>query len=179
MKRRSLFGEVRWLEAGRQCYNAVLPAGQRRLRQMRADPAQAGRPAPSPGHTPSSAGLPSRPCGSAMAFPSTPLTTRWSPMALAPGRTRSSTPAWCTAPPPADAHRVPTERGSTTTSGVGTASAAKALPGGSRATAIRPAGDASRPARAQAGSTQASHSTRRVRGRCCPEAWVSPVPECV
>jgi hypothetical protein len=27
------------LEAGRQCYNAVLSAGQRRLRQMRADPA--------------------------------------------------------------------------------------------------------------------------------------------
>ena len=35
------------LEAGRQFYNAVLSAGQRRLRQMRADPAwQAARAIP-------------------------------------------------------------------------------------------------------------------------------------
>ena len=63
------------LEAGRQFYNAVLSAGQRRLRQMRADPAQAGRPAPSPGHTRRSGELPSRLCGSATAFQSTPFTT--------------------------------------------------------------------------------------------------------
>src|SRR5947209_16627189 len=35
------------LEAGRQCYNAVLSEGQRRLRRMRADPAwQAARSLP-------------------------------------------------------------------------------------------------------------------------------------
>src|SRR5256885_2241770 len=60
------------LEAGRQFYNAVLSAGQLRLRQMRADPAQAGRPAPSPGHTRRSGRLPTRPCGSSTAFRSTP-----------------------------------------------------------------------------------------------------------
>src|SRR5260221_5640501 len=36
------------LEVGRQFYNAVLSEGQRRLRRMRADPAQSRRPAPSP-----------------------------------------------------------------------------------------------------------------------------------
>jgi hypothetical protein len=30
---------------------------------------------------------------------------------------------------------------------------------------------------APVGSTRASHPTRRVRGRSCPEAWASPVPE--
>src|SRR5260221_8431670 len=63
------------LEVGRQFYNAMLSAGQQRLRRMQADPAQAGRPAPSPGRTSRSGGLPSRPCGSATAFPSTPFTS--------------------------------------------------------------------------------------------------------
>ena len=36
------------LEAGRQFYNAVLSEGQRRLRRMRADPAQAGGPPQEP-----------------------------------------------------------------------------------------------------------------------------------
>ena len=63
------------LEAGRQFYNAMLSAGQRRLRRMRADPAQAGRPAPSPGHTRRSGGLPFRPCGNSTAFPSMPFTS--------------------------------------------------------------------------------------------------------
>src|SRR5215472_13406333 len=35
------------LEAGRQFYNAVLSLGLKRLRAMRADPAQAGPPVPS------------------------------------------------------------------------------------------------------------------------------------
>ncbi len=63
------------LEVGRQFYNAVLSAGQRRLRRMRADPAQAGRPVPSPAPTSRSGGLPFQPCGSATAFPSTPFTS--------------------------------------------------------------------------------------------------------
>jgi hypothetical protein len=62
------------LEAGRQFYNAVLSEGQQRLRQMRADPAQAGPPAPSPGPTRRSGGPPFRPCGSSTASPSTPFT---------------------------------------------------------------------------------------------------------
>ena len=61
------------LEVGRQFYNAVLSAGQRRLRRMRADPAQAGRPSPFPGRTSRSGRLPFRPCGSSTAFPSTPF----------------------------------------------------------------------------------------------------------
>jgi hypothetical protein len=36
------------LEAGRALYNAVLSEGQKRLRRMRADPAQAGRHVPFP-----------------------------------------------------------------------------------------------------------------------------------
>jgi hypothetical protein len=61
------------LEVGRQFYNAVLSAGQQRLRRMRADPAQAGRPVPSPARTSRSGGLPFQPCGSATAFPNTPF----------------------------------------------------------------------------------------------------------
>ena len=61
------------LEVGRQFYNAVLSAGQRRLRRMRADPAQAGRPVPSPARASRSGGLPFQPCGSATAFPNTPF----------------------------------------------------------------------------------------------------------
>jgi hypothetical protein len=38
------------LEAGRQFYNAVLSQGLKRLRAMRADPAQAGLLVPSPAH---------------------------------------------------------------------------------------------------------------------------------
>ena len=64
------------LEVGRQFYNAVLSEGQRRLRRMRADPAQAGRPAPSPVPRGRSAQLLSPRCGSATAFPST-LFTSW------------------------------------------------------------------------------------------------------
>src|SRR5258708_12631992 len=60
------------LEAGRQFYNAVLSEGQRRLRRMQADPAQAGRPAPSPGHTRRRDGFPSRPSRSSTPFPRTP-----------------------------------------------------------------------------------------------------------
>jgi hypothetical protein len=63
------------LEVGRQFYNAVLSAGQQRLRRMRADPAQAGRPALSPGRTRRSGGLPFQPCGSSTAFPSMPFTS--------------------------------------------------------------------------------------------------------
>ncbi len=90
------------LEAGRQCYNAVLSAGQRRLRQMRAEPAQAGRLAPSPGHTPRSAGLPSRPCGSAMAFPSTPFTSLRKSYGSVAGRAPG-----CRAGPDARHSRIP------------------------------------------------------------------------
>ena len=46
------------LEVGRQFYNAVLSAGQLRLRRMRADPAQAGRPAPFPARRSRSGELP-------------------------------------------------------------------------------------------------------------------------
>jgi hypothetical protein len=46
------------LEVGRQFYNAVLSAGQCRLRRMRADPAQAGRPVPSHALSRRSGGLP-------------------------------------------------------------------------------------------------------------------------
>src|SRR5215470_7817303 len=63
------------LEVGRQFYNAMLSAGQRRLRRMRADPAQAGRPAPSPGRASRSGKPPFQPCGSATAFPSMPFTS--------------------------------------------------------------------------------------------------------
>src|SRR5260221_3808969 len=63
------------LEVGRQFYNAVLSAGQRRLRRMRADPAQAGRPVPSPEPASRSGGLPSRPCRSSTAFSSMPFTS--------------------------------------------------------------------------------------------------------
>jgi hypothetical protein len=54
------------LEVGRQFYNAMLSAGRSRLRRMRADPAQAGRPVPSPERTSRSAKPPFRPCGSAV-----------------------------------------------------------------------------------------------------------------
>jgi hypothetical protein len=63
------------LEAGRQFYNAVLSEGQRRLRRMRADPAQAERPAPYPGLTRRSGKPPFRPCESSTAFPNMPFTT--------------------------------------------------------------------------------------------------------
>ncbi len=60
------------LEVGRQFYNAVLSAGQRRLRRMRADPAwQAARAIP---RTQRQERKPPSPrCGSATAFPSTPF----------------------------------------------------------------------------------------------------------
>lgn len=62
------------LEAGRQFYNAVLSAGQKRLRRMRADPAwQQARAIPAPRSR--SATLPLRPCGSSTAFPSMPFTS--------------------------------------------------------------------------------------------------------
>src|SRR5260221_14694739 len=64
------------LEVGRQFYNAMLSAGQQRLRRMQADPAQAGRPAPSPGRTSRSGGAPSRPPGGATGIPSNAV-TRW------------------------------------------------------------------------------------------------------
>src|SRR5215831_18530762 len=56
------------LEAGRQFYNAVLSEGLKRLRRMRADPAQAGLPVPS--HAPkSTSGMPpSASSGNSMAF---------------------------------------------------------------------------------------------------------------
>src|SRR5260221_8836701 len=56
------------LEVGRQFYNAVLSAGQRRLRRMRADPAQAGRPVPSPEPPSRSGGPPLRPAGAGNVF---------------------------------------------------------------------------------------------------------------
>src|SRR5260370_7735847 len=64
------------LEVGRQFYNAMLSAGQQRLRRMQADPAQAGRPPPSPGRTSRSGGLPSRPRRTPPPLPTTPFPTR-------------------------------------------------------------------------------------------------------
>ena len=62
------------LEAGRQFYNAVLSQGQRRLRKMRADPAQAGRHAPSRVPRGRNEQAPFVRCGSSMGFPSMPCT---------------------------------------------------------------------------------------------------------
>jgi hypothetical protein len=88
------------LEAGRAFYNAVLSEGQRRLRQMRADPAQAGRPAPSPGPTSRSGRPPFRPCGSVTAFPSTPFTT-WRKCCASTGWPSTWTRCWLRRSPPA------------------------------------------------------------------------------
>src|SRR5260370_18927926 len=61
------------LEVGRQFYNAVLSAGQRRLRRMRADPPPARRPPPSPRPTRRTGKPPFRPRRNRTAFPSTPF----------------------------------------------------------------------------------------------------------
>lgn len=64
------------LEAGRQFYNAVLSQGQRRLRKMRADPAQAGRLVRSLVPRNRNEQPPLARCASSMGFPSmgcTPL----------------------------------------------------------------------------------------------------------
>ncbi len=63
------------LEAGRQFYNAVLSEGQRRLRRMRDDPAQAGRRVRSLVPTSKSELRPFARCGSSTASANTPCTS--------------------------------------------------------------------------------------------------------
>src|SRR5258708_1044910 len=95
------------LEAGRQFYNAVLSAGQQRLRRMRADPAwQAACAIPRTQPQERRAALWAPGEGSHVftdAFPSTPAEHRG-----------PSTRAWWDAWSPAHAARGPTGRGSAT-----------------------------------------------------------------
>ena len=62
------------LEAGRQFYNAILSLGQKRLRAMRADPAQAGLLVLSHTHGNRNARQLLLSCGSSMAFRNMPCT---------------------------------------------------------------------------------------------------------
>src|SRR5258708_24811666 len=61
------------LEAGRQFYNAVLSAGQRRLHQMRAHPPRQAAPAIPPTPPPERRAPPSPPPGRAPLLPHPPL----------------------------------------------------------------------------------------------------------